>query len=204
MWGKFEQAVLWIISYIPVLLIALYRHVFEKKVSEAESIPLYVYQISDYLFHIIVVIFLLCLSVCLYLWAPKIMFKNIERQLMLKEKGQDVIVTKFERPSLNDYTFFLLTLILPLITVDFSSIVSFLVCFAVITFIIVLLIQIDYIIACPLFFVSGYKVWKVALLEKSESDKKYIIEGHIITKENDFFDKEYRIVKLFRNVYFLK
>ncbi|CAM4214073.1 hypothetical protein BAMA_02105 [Bacillus manliponensis] len=203
MWGKLEQAVLWIISYIPVLLIALYRHVFEKKVSEAGYIRFCGYQISDYFIHIIVVISLMCLSVCLYLWAPKIMFKKLERKLMLKEKGQNVTVKKFERPSLNDYTFFLLTLILPLITVDFSSIVSFLVCFSVITFIIVLLIQIDYLIACPLFFVSSYKVWKVALLEKSERDEEYIIEGYVITKENDFFDKEHRIVKLIRNVYFL-
>lgn len=203
MWGKLEQAVLWIISYIPVLLIALYRHVFEKKVSEAEYICLYGYKISDYLFHIIVVILLMSLSVCLYLWAPKIMFKKLEGKLMLKEKGQDVIVKKFERPSLNDYTFFLLTLILPLITVDFSSIVSFLVCFSVVIFIIVLLIQIDYIIACPLFFVSSYKIWKVTLLEKNETDEEYIIEGYVITKEKDFFDKEYRVVKLIRNVHFL-
>ena len=35
-----------------------------------------------------------------------------------------MLLLRFERPSLNDYTF-LLTLILPLITVDFSSIVSF-------------------------------------------------------------------------------
>ena len=81
------------------------------------------YQISDYLFHIIVVILIMCLSICLYLWAPKNV-QNLEEELKLKKKGQDVIVTRFERPSLNDYTF-LLTLILPLITVDFSSIVSF-------------------------------------------------------------------------------
>ncbi|MGE1006673.1 hypothetical protein ACQGRT_04575, partial [Bacillus cereus] len=125
MWGKIEQAVIWIISYIPVLLVALYRHVFEKRVSEVEHLSFCGYQISDYLFHIIVVILIMCLSICLYLWAPKKMFKNLEEELKLKKKGQDVIVTRFERPSLNDYTFFLLTLILPLITVDFSSIVSF-------------------------------------------------------------------------------
>lgn len=34
------------------------------------------------------------------------MFKNLEEELKLKKKGQDVIVTRFERPSLNDYTFF--------------------------------------------------------------------------------------------------
>ncbi|PEA09492.1 hypothetical protein CON38_10445 [Bacillus cereus] len=203
MWGKLEQTIIWIISYFPVVLIALYRHVFEKQVSEGKYKP-FGYQIPDYLLHIIIVIILMCISVCLYLWVPKKMFKDIESQVISKKKGQVVIVKRFEKPALNDYTFFLLTLILPLITVDFSSIVSLVVCFSVIIFIIVLLVQIDYIIACPLFFVSSYKVWKVALLEKGERDEEYIIEGYVITKENDFFDKEFKIVKIIRNVYFLK
>ncbi|MFT4415310.1 hypothetical protein ACLM5H_15725 [Fredinandcohnia humi] len=202
MWGKLEQAFIWIISYLPVLLIALYRYFFEKEVSKL-SLSLYGHQVSNDIIHVVSIVVLMTISALLYYFVPTKMFKKIERQLSSKKKGQTVIIKKFERPTLNDYTFFLLTLILPIITVDFSSTVSLLVCFLVITFSIILLTRVDYIIACPLFFVSSYKVWKVSILETSEKDESYTINGYIITKENDFFNKEFRVSKLIRNVYFL-
>ncbi|MBN8199306.1 hypothetical protein [Bacillus sp. NTK034] len=200
MWGKTEQGFLWIISYLPVLVVALYRYFFEEKV---KTLEVFGHTISDDFLHLIFISFIMLFSAGLYYYVPKTMFKKLNKQMVKGEKGRNVIVKKFERPNLNDYTFFLLTLILPLITVDFTSTVSFLICFSVIIFIIILLTRVDYIIACPLFFVSTYKVWKIELLETSEQNEEYTINAFVITNESDFFDKEFRVEKLIRNIYYL-
>ncbi|MCS0789530.1 hypothetical protein NX021_15360 [Cytobacillus firmus] len=200
MWGKSEQGILWIVSYLPVLMVALYRYLFEDKI----NIMGYCSNIiSADLLHLIFILLIMLASAGIYYYVPKVLFKELNKQLVSGKKGENVIVKKFERPNINDYTFFLLTLILPLITVDFTSTVSFLICFSVIIFIIILLTRVDYIIACPLFFVSNYKVWKVNLLQTSDKKGEYIITGFVITKEDDFFDREFRIEKLIRNIYYL-
>lgn len=132
-----------------------------------------------------------------------IVFKKLEKKIKMENKGENFVVQKFDRLNLNDYTFFLLTLILPLITVDYTSTVSLFICFSVVIFIIILLINIEYIIACPIFFISKYKIWKVNLSKPSNAPLKIDKEVFVITKINDFFNREFRAVKLLRNVYFL-
>jgi hypothetical protein len=201
MWGKQAQAVIWFVSYAPVFLIAAYRYFFEESVKSEEIFGMY---ISENFFHVIFIFILLSISILLYYFVPKWIFNNIEKKITDGIKGNEVLIKKSERPSLNDYTFFLLTLILPLITVDFTSIVSLIVCIAVISFIILLLTKIDYVIACPLFFVSNYKVFNVSYVKASDKKEIYIIKGFVITKHDDFYNRKFKIVKLIKDVYYLK
>ncbi|WP_399632730.1 hypothetical protein [Sporosarcina sp. SG10008] len=198
MWGKLEQTFFWIIAYIPVVSIGSYRFFFENQISE---LTIYKYEISGDTIDIISVITILAVSITIYMNTPKLALRKLERKLATGEKGGDYQIKHFEKLNLNDYTFFLLTLILPLITVDFSSPVSTIVCFFVVVFIITLLVKIDYIIACPLFFVSSYKIWRVKMVEPSMKDIE--IDAFLITKINDFFEQDFRAVKLIKNVYLL-
>ncbi|GAA0491223.1 hypothetical protein GCM10008986_16630 [Salinibacillus aidingensis] len=201
MWGKRAQGILWFVSYTPVFMIAIYRYYFEDIVKGKN---LWNYNIPENLLHVFFILILLFFSIGIYYFIPKLMFRNIERKISNYDKGKDIYIKEFKKPSLNDYTFFLLTLILPLITVDFKSIVSLTICIAVILFIILLLTKIDYIIACPIFFVSKYKVFNVSFVFITDKEEKYKTKGFVITKHDDLYNKKFKIVKLIKNVYYLK
>ena len=201
MWGKPEQAVIWTISYIPIFLIAFYRYYFEYSISE---IKIFNQTLTVNAIHLISIITIVIFSFVLYFLFPKIIFRKIERAIEDNKRGMGVYIKQFEKLSINDYTFFLLTLILPIITVDFSSTVSLLLCLSIIIFIIVLLTSINYIIACPIFFISAYKVWKVSFVETSDINDQYVINAYVITSRDDFFNSKFKVVKLLSNIYFLK
>jgi len=200
MWGKQSQALFWILAYIPVFLIGSYRYFFEKSMKEIK--------ISQFTFppstiNVFIMVCILIFTWILYRKVPNLIFGNLEKKIKKENKGENFVIKKFDRLNLNDYTFFLLTLILPLITVDYTSTVSLFICFSVVIFIITLLINIEYIIACPIFFMSKYKIWKVNLSKQSNTQLQIDMEVYVITNINDFFNREFRAVKLLRNVYFL-
>ena len=201
MWGKFEQATIWFISYLPVVLIAMYRYFVELSVTDTKIKG---YHVSENAIHVLSLLLIIIVSLLIYYHFPKWMFNKIEKDINQNKRGKLVYIKQFEKPSLNDYTFFLLTLILPLITVDFTSTVSLVLCLSVVAFIILLLTKIDYIIACPLFFVSKYKVWRVSFTEVSDAKGEYITNGYVITKRGDLLNDKFEVKKLINNVYFLK
>src|SRR5690606_31899889 len=100
-------------------------------------------------------------------------------------------VRKFSKLSYNDYMFFLLTLILPLITVDFSKFTNLYVCFLIIIFIILLLVNLNYIIACPLLIFSKYKVWVVDIETEIHGQQSILENVFVISPVDDLYNKSF-------------
>lgn len=115
MWGKIEQFIMWAISYFPVLVIGLYRYLFE---DIDKSFIVDKHEVSSDVVDILVVIFILGFTMIVFFNTPRLIFKKLSRQMEEGNKGRNHIVKKFDRLNLNDYTFFLLTLILPLGSVN--------------------------------------------------------------------------------------
>lgn len=100
--------------------------------------------------------------------------------------------------------FFLLTLILPLITVDFSKFTNLYICFLVIIFIILLLVNLNYIIACPLLIFSKFKVWVVDIETEIQGETHILENVFVITTEVDLYNKKFIKKQLLPRIYYLK
>lgn len=198
MWGKRTQIFMWIISYAPVFLIGIYRYSYE---NVSKEISIFKLHLKSNIIDVIIVLIIFALAYLIYKFSPSHILKKAEKKAIKSKKKYSI--SKSSKLSLSDYTFFVLTLILPLITVDFSKILNLIICFGVIFLIIGLLVNIEYIIACPLLIFSKYKVWRVDL---KWNENNHLIEKQdiiVVTKSKEFNNKDFKRIKLLSNVYLL-
>ncbi len=209
MWGKREQVLLWTTAYLPLILIMVYRFVDSNDYFKKTEWALRLAKLMDKtVFDLIVVAAIVAVSLCVYRLVAVWLFAGYDRQLQNKEIGKTVSVRKYERLSVNDYSFFLLTLLLPLISIDQASAINLMVTLAIIVIVIAIYVRTDFISVCPVFFVSGRQVYKAIASDQSKeaeaADPSVRKDVIIITRERSLdLNYKFRTVKLVNNIYYL-
>lgn len=209
MWGKKEQIVLWAIAYLPLYLIMIYRFIdsnnFFKK---TEFMSCLRDHINKILFDSIIIFLIIIFSLLIYRIVTNWYFKDLDRELTEEGVGDTYAVRKYEKLSVNDYSFFLMTLLLPLISLDYASVINLIVSLLIIIVIIAIYVKTDYISVCPLFFTSGRHVYKAVISRYSKEDEaldpSLRVSAIIITKEKSLdLNYKFRAVKLINDIYYL-
>ncbi|MEJ8304486.1 hypothetical protein [Saccharibacillus sacchari] len=174
MWSKKEPIILWTTAYAPLLLLMiggfLYRNdllpyaIREEPLSKMLGGHLWIAEVG----------FLLAVlggSLLLYRWVITWLLRDIGKKVHSGSGGQTYAVRRFEKLPASDYTFFLMTLLLPRLALDYSSITNFAVSLLMIVFIIAVFVKTETIATCPLFFVSGYRVFKGTISAHSKQEE---------------------------------
>jgi hypothetical protein len=209
MWGKREQVILWATAYLPLVLIMIYRFIdsndYFKKTVWAEWLAKY---LDKTVFDIITIAVIILISVVVYRLVAVWLFSDYDRQLKDKQIGKNVSVRKYERLSVNDYSFFLMTLLVPLVSIDQASAVNLMVTLAIIVIVIAIYVKTDFISVCPVFFVSSRQVYKATISNQSReaevADPSIRQEVIVITREKSMnLNNKFRTVKLISNIFYL-
>ncbi|OWR28706.1 hypothetical protein CDO73_17565 [Saccharibacillus sp. O23] len=192
MWSKKEPIILWTTAYAPLLMLMiggfLYRNdllpqaIREERLSEMFGGRLWIAEAC----------FLLAVlggSLLLYRLVIVGLLHDVGKKVHSASGGLSYAVRRFEKLPASDYTFFLMTLLLPRLALDYSSITNFAVSLLMIVFIIAVFVQTDTIATCPLFFVSGYQVYKGTISqhtpEEEKADKELRKEVVLLAREKD-------------------
>jgi len=209
MWGKREQVILWATAYLPLVLIMVYRFIdsndFFKQTNWATWLAKH---IDKTVFDVIVIAGIIIISLLIYRLVAMWIFSGYDRQLQAREIGMNVSVRKYERLSVNDYSFFLMTLLLPLISIDQASGINLMVTIAIVLIVIAIYVKTDFISVCPVFFVSGRQVYKAIISNQSReaeiADPSIRQEVIVITREKSMnLNNKFRTVKLINNIFYL-
>lgn len=209
MWGKREQVVLWATAYLPLMLIMFYRYIDSNDYFKSTDWAQWLAGHFDKtIFDIMVILAILIFSLLAYRLVANWLFSKYDSQLKDRKLGTRVWVRKYERLSVNDYSFFLLTLLLPLISMDYASVINLMITLVVVVIVIVIYVKTGTISVCPVFFVSGRQVYKAVLSDKSKAaeavDPSVRQEAVIITREKFLnLNRNFRTVKLLNNIYYL-
>lgn len=209
MWSKKEPIILWTTAYAPLLMLMiggfLYRNdllpqtIQEERLSEMLGGRLW---IAEACFLLGVLGGSLLLYRLIIVW----LLHDIGKKVHSGIGGRSYAVRRFEKLPASDYTFFLMTLLIPRLALDYSSITNFAVSLLMIVFIIAVFVKTDTIATCPLFFVSGYRVFKGTISaysrEEEEEDKELRREVVLLVRENDpDLGERYQGEALSANVY---
>ncbi|WP_201317555.1 hypothetical protein [Paenibacillus sp. EPM92] len=209
MWGKREQVILWATAYLPLVLIMIYRFIdsndFFKQTNWATWLAKHM---DKTVFDVIVIAGIIIISLLIYRLVAMWLFSNYDRQLQAREIGMNVSVRKYERLSVNDYSFFLMTLLLPLVSIDQASGINLMVTIAIVLIVIAIYVKTDFISVCPVFFVSGRQVYKAIISDQSKeaeiADPSIRQEVIVITREKSMnLNNKFRTVKLINNIFYL-
>lgn len=215
MWSKYQQRVLWILTYSPLIIVMIYRFIAgnnffgldqwlrTKSWLSKESIFVS-YMALDVYF----ILFVLTYTYLIYTFAIKWFLAGYENRISQGQDGQNYYIRKAEKLSANDYSFFLLTLLLPLISLDHSSIINLVVSLMIIFFVISIYVNTDAISVCPILFFSGRKIYKgvISSGEKNEEVSNPALRKEVvfmIKKDRITFDKKVRGESLVNGFYYL-
>lgn len=209
MWGKREQIILWIIAYVPLLLIMIYRFIDAKDYFKKTETAIYLSTvISKVLFDVVIISIIMLLSFFLYRKTAAWFLKGYGEKLKQKKIGKEVFVRRYEKPSANDYSFFLMTLIIPLVSIDHSSIINLMVSFIIISIAVIIFVQTDFLSPCPIFFVANHHLFKAVISDVSrevELEHPSAMRNIIVITKDGYLDLnfKFRIVHLVADIYYL-
>lgn len=178
--NRIKQYLLWITAYLPLIFVSVFN---------GKNIP-YIKCNQDITKGLIFIILLLIIY---FFFGKFFLWLIIKRKI--KKVGQ---VKKIKRISINEYSYFILTLFMLLLFEDMESTLDYIVLFSLITLIIIIFTRTDHIIVNPIFILSNLIVCEI---EIQNTDKK--IRGFgLINPKLDLNQKvDYFIV--FPNVYYV-
>lgn len=209
MWGKKEQVILWLTAYFPLLLIMIYRFIDSNNFFENNKIVYWIsQQINEYFFDFIIIIVIILCSSIMYRLVTRWYFEDLEKNMIAEIEGDVISVRKYESLHVNDYSFFLMTLFIPLISIDHTSVINLVLTLLTILIVILIYVKTDSISICPLFFTSGKYVYKATISEYPRemeaidpSLRKTVV---IITPTKNLdMNRKFRVTKLIGDVYYL-
>lgn len=208
-WGKRQQIILWIVAYTPLLLVMIYRFIDAKNYFKQHKILVWIANIVDKVVYdsIIVIIIFLTSWYC-YKKITNYYLSPLNTKLENGSEGYTVSVRKYNKLTANEYSFFLLTLLVPLVSIDHSSIVNLWVTIIIISLAIIIYVKTDYLITCPVFFISGYQVFRATISfgtrEEEQADESLKKEVIILTKMKFLnLDNKFRVERLVADIYYL-
>ncbi len=215
MWSKLQQALLWIITYSPLVIVMIFRFIagnkyfgFDKWLVNQSWIAKDHILISYFSAEFFFVITLIIYTYFSYRYTIKWFMAGFEERIRVGQDGQNMYIRKAEKLSANDYSFFLLTLLIPLISLDHSSIINLAVSLIIIGFVISIYVKTDAISVCPLLFFSGRSVYKgvISFGEKEQEGEDSSLRKDVIfimMKDKITFNQKVRGEKLVNDVYYL-
>lgn len=196
------EIIIWIVSYFPIFLITLYRSWETQNMKIAKNTYLV---IKDIHINVSVVSFISIFIVTIVLYRATFytFFKMIKKTIQKDNSNQKLKIKTLKKLSLNEYSFFILSLMLPFIFETVNSTFDILILISLIFILIFIMVKMKQIIVNPIFLFSGVKILQAEITKGNDLDT---IECAIITKltseeletEDFFYYEEY-----FSNVFFL-
>ena len=208
-WGKRQQSMLWIVTYTPLLLIMIYRFIDAKDYFKRQKIFLWIANVVDkVIFDTLIVLIIFFISWFFYKKITNFYLSSLNTQLENGTDGSTVFVRKYNKLTANEYSFFLVTLLVPLVAIDHSSIVNLLVTIIIISLAIIIYVKTDYLVTCPIFFVSGYQVFRATISYGSREDEQIdetLKKDVVILTKMRFLDlnNKFRVIRLVADIYYL-
>ncbi|MFP3683314.1 hypothetical protein SB847_06095 [Bacillus sp. SIMBA_026] len=209
MWGKKEQYYLWYTAYLPLFLIMVYRFIDSLNLFGNIKIIKYIEKtLTKNGVEFIVILLIILFSYLMYKLVIRWLLKDQESNLNRGNTGLKFAIRSIKKLSVNDYTFFLMSLLLPLFSLDYESFINLAVSFLIIVVVIIIYVKTDFISVCPLFFTTGYQVYEAIISQHSkeaeQEDPSVRIKAIIITKsKNPDLDDRYRGRRLISNIYLI-
>lgn len=171
------QFILWCVAYIPIIALSVLKN------KQGTLMPWC--EIS---------IFVLLVIICYFIFAKIYLYFSLKRKKNQVKKGR--IIDK-EFIAINEYSYFIITLFMPLLFEDINSSLDFSALGVLMFLVIYMFTRKDYIIINPIFLLSGYKIMKVKFINVDNPQKGYAI----IKKDLDLlYDLNY--LEVFPNVYY--
>jgi hypothetical protein len=209
MWGKREQIFLWFVAYLPMYLIMVYRFIDSNNFFKKTELALWIRKhIDKTFFDFIIILGIILFSLLIYRLVINWFFKGFDEKLRNREIGKVVSIRRYGKLSVNDYSFFLMTLLLPLISLDHKSVINLIVSILIIIIVISIYVKTDTLSVCPLFFTSGRQVYRATMSYNKKEDEdrnpSLRLDVIIITREKSLnLDNKFRAQKLINNIYYL-
>ncbi|WP_202926368.1 hypothetical protein [Bacillus subtilis] len=209
LWGKKEQYYLWYTAYLPLFLIMVYRFIDSLNLFGNIKIIKYIVKtLTKTGVDFIVILLIILFSYLMYKLVIRWLLKDQEIDLNSGNTGSSFSIRSIKKLSVNDYTFFLMSLLLPLFSLDYESFINVAVSFLIIVVVIIIYVKTDFISICPLFFTTGYQVYEAIISQHSketeQEDPSVRITAIIITKsKNPDLDDRYRGRRLISNIYLI-
>ncbi|MED1025944.1 hypothetical protein FTE28_09405 [Bacillus licheniformis] len=207
LWRKKEQYYLWYTAYLPLFLIMVYRFIDGLNLFGNVMLIKYIINtLTKYGTDFIVVVCIILFSYVMYRIVIRWLLNKEINNLINGRRGKSFSIRSTEKLSANDYTFFLMSLLLPLFSLDYESFINLIISFLIIVVVVYIYVKTDFISVCPLFYTTGFQVYKAILSEypkeKEQEDPSVRIKAIIITKsKNPDLDDDYRGIRLISNIY---
>ncbi|GGD02271.1 hypothetical protein [Pontibacillus salipaludis] len=208
-WGKKEQYLIWISAYLPFIIIMLYRFIDGNDYFKNTSLALYIKEyLSKNQFDTLIIIFIVVFTIFLYRRVVSFLFSRIDEKLKAGSYGKEVVVRNYESLNVNDYSFFLISLLLPLVSLDYASIMNLWISLLFIFIIIGVYVKTNTISVCPVFFISNRNVFKAVISEhtrqEEESNPQLRKSVYVITfNKNIDMDNKFRAKQIVGNVFYI-
>ena len=187
---KVVELIFWLVSYSPVFMIILYNFFIKSnKTSNLVQVACFIIIII-----ITVILYKVTLSIFMKIQLKKIKTNQQKKLLKLRHK---------ESLSLDQYSFFILSLMLPFIFESTESLFDLLLVLSLVCVIMSVMIKMDQIIVNPIFLFSKIGIYKgeIQIIGTNKSKKVAFITN---ISENDLEDEEnLRYQEYFNNVYLL-
>lgn len=127
-------------------------------------------------------------TIIIYHFTAKIFEKSKLKEIKKRlenEMEKSIIIRKCDPISINEYSFFILSLLLPFITEDPSDLLNLLIMSTLIFILIIIMIKKNQIIINPIFLFSRFKTYKIT--GEFEGER---IEYYVITKVENFSNRD--------------
>lgn len=203
--------ILWMVSYTPVIMIILIKYFFSDKKSGSNwnsklnfSVLNFNFQVNFQILLFLVVVFS---TVLLFKLALFFFLRGVKKELRKPLVSKIKKIISFKKLSLDKYSFFILSLMLPFIFESGESIFDLWIIFSLITILIVVMIKMNQITVNPIFLFSNLSVFEAEILKVStnpniEGKKKVTIITNYNLSEIENLENE-KYIDYFDGVYFI-
>ncbi|KAB2400095.1 MULTISPECIES: hypothetical protein [Bacillus cereus group] len=201
MWSKKEQFLLWILAYLPLIGMFLLKFALENKYIPNSlhkvwgKLPNTSGTITELTYAIIIVVFGSSLGIIIM----RIGLKKVKNST---SSPSEVYIKSYAKPRAEHYSFFLITMLLPLFSLDVKSVTNLSGGLLILAIIILIYVKTDSISTNPLFFVTGRTVFEAEITNTSGSNSKRKI---FLISEEQFLDLngKFLLQHLVGNVYYV-
>lgn len=199
MWSKKEQLLLWILAYLPLIAILILKFLLENDI-----IPDSLYSIWRQLPNNKTISELVYTSSTLLLFTALgilIMKFGLKKARKADSITKMILIKKYRKPRADHYSFFLVTMLLPLFSLDVKSITNLFGALIILILVIIIYVKTDSISTNPLFFLSGKHIYEADI----QSMNGHIINTvYLISDERDLdLNNSFKVQHLVENIYYI-
>ncbi|MBC1532070.1 hypothetical protein HCJ02_01815 [Listeria seeligeri] len=187
-----KQFAYWIAAYMPVISLLILKYLRSTYYKDGFWMNIKFLKINifgDFFIYLSV-----CFITILFYWLSAKIFERCKMKEIRDANGEKrIFVREYKPVSINEYSFFILSLLLPFVIEEPSDLLNLLIMLTLIIIIIIIMIKKKQIIINPIFLFSKFKVFSI-IGQDGGIRKEYFV----ITKSSGFTDspeKGYEFVK---------